>query len=73
MTNLIDKKNINENEDDVTELGAQISRDHQGKKKKKKFSGNRIQTMFHPESGWCRWDEDSEDYIYDPNLNYENE
>jgi len=73
MKNLIDKTNIHEAEDDVTELGSQISRDHQGKKTKRKFSGKRIQTMFNPEVGWCRWNEEADDYIYDPNLNYENQ
>jgi len=29
----------------------------------------RIQTMWNPEHGWCRWDSESEDYLPDPTLN----
>ena len=29
----------------------------------------RIQTMWNPEHGWCRWDSTKQDYIPDPELN----
>ena len=32
-------------------------------------TAKRIQTMWSPEYGWCRWDPHLEDYIPDPRLN----
>jgi hypothetical protein len=29
----------------------------------------RIQTMWNPEHGWCRWDSSQQDYLPDPTLN----
>ena len=64
-------KKIEKDDEEFTSLGSETFTDKQRRKtkKKSKFSGNRIQTMYHPESGWCRWDEDADDYIYDPSLN----
>lgn len=32
-------------------------------------TAKRIQTMWSPEYGWCRWDPHLEDYIPEPSLN----
>jgi len=38
-------------------------------KRFRKSSTNRIETMWNPEHGWCRWDSTKQDYIPDPELN----
>jgi len=31
----------------------------------------RIETMWNPEDGWCRWDSTKQDYVPDPSLNFD--
>jgi len=35
----------------------------------RKSSTNRIETMWNPEDGWCRWDSTKQDYVPDSELN----
>jgi len=35
----------------------------------RKSSTKRIETMWSPEDGWCRWDSGKQDYVPDPSLN----